>query len=201
MARNHSRQSRQQQGQLAEQAARWLLDRGTHDFEAARRYLSERLGASRRELPSNEAIDQALIDYQQLFHATSYTAQLTALRLAALGTMRMLTPFRPRLVGELLDGALVARTPVRLHIQADTPEQVAIYLLDRKVPYQLDQCSLRFGPNQRRELPLIRFEADQQTIELTIFGHDGPPQAPLSPVDGRPMRRLSLEEVEARVGA
>jgi hypothetical protein len=43
----------------------------------------------------------------------------------------------------------------------------------------------------------VRFEMDAQPIEATVFPPEGIRQAPVSPVDGRPMRRASALEVEA----
>jgi len=42
-----------------------------------------------------------------------------------------------------------------------------------------------------------RFELDQQVIDATVFPLDGIRQAPVSPVDGRPMRRADASELEA----
>jgi hypothetical protein len=43
----------------------------------------------------------------------------------------------------------------------------------------------------------VRFEMDDQPIEATVFPPDGIRQAPVSPVDGRPMRRANALEVAA----
>jgi hypothetical protein len=45
--------------------------------------------------------------------------------------------------------------------------------------------------------PGVRFELDDQSIEAVVFPHDGIRQAPVSPVDGRPMKRANKLEVEA----
>jgi hypothetical protein len=47
------------------------------------------------------------------------------------------------------------------------------------------------------EYPGVRFEIGDQAIEVTVFPTDGIRQAPVSPVDGRPMRRADLAELEA----
>jgi hypothetical protein len=47
----------------------------------------------------------------------------------------------------------------------------------------------------------VRFALDDQAIEATVFPADGIRQAPVSPVDGRPMRRASIAEVEALIDA
>jgi hypothetical protein len=41
---------------------------------------------------------------------------------------------------------------------------------------------------------------DDQPIEATVFPTDGIRQAPVSPVDGKPMRRANVIELEALLG-
>ena len=45
--------------------------------------------------------------------------------------------------------------------------------------------------------PALRFEIGEQAFEVIVFPLDGIRQAPVSPVDGKPMRRADLAEVEA----
>jgi hypothetical protein len=49
--------------------------------------------------------------------------------------------------------------------------------------------------------PSLEFEVDGQPVEVVVFPLDGIRQAPISPVNGRPMRRAGLEEVETLVDA
>jgi hypothetical protein len=42
---------------------------------------------------------------------------------------------------------------------------------------------------------VLRFLAGDTRIELVVFVQDGPHQPPLSPVDGRPMQRASVNRV------
>jgi hypothetical protein len=48
--------------------------------------------------------------------------------------------------------------------------------------------------------PAVRFMIDDQPIDATVFPADGIRQAPVSPVDGKPMRRANLGEVQALIG-
>jgi hypothetical protein len=47
----------------------------------------------------------------------------------------------------------------------------------------------------------VRFELDRHTIQATVFPVDGIRHTPVSPVDGRPMRRADVAELEALVSA
>ena len=42
----------------------------------------------------------------------------------------------------------------------------------------------------------MHFEFDDHTVDATVFPIDGIRQAPVSPVDGKPMRRIDAEELE-----
>jgi hypothetical protein len=44
-------------------------------------------------------------------------------------------------------------------------------------------------------VPSVRFEMGNETIEAFVFPRDGIRQAPVSPVDGKPMRRADAREV------
>jgi len=49
--------------------------------------------------------------------------------------------------------------------------------------------------------PGVRFEIDDLAVEATVFPTDGIRQSPVSPVDGKPMRRANAFEVEALLDA
>jgi hypothetical protein len=45
----------------------------------------------------------------------------------------------------------------------------------------------------------VQFVADDLEVEATVFPRDGIRQSPLSPTDGRPMKRADRTEVEMLV--
>ena len=47
-------------------------------------------------------------------------------------------------------------------------------------------------------VPGLRFELEAQGVEALVFDRDGIRQAPVSPVDGRPMKRASRSTHPAR---
>jgi hypothetical protein len=42
----------------------------------------------------------------------------------------------------------------------------------------------------------VHFEFEDQVVDATVFPLDGIRQAPVSPVDGKPMRRVDAAELE-----
>jgi hypothetical protein len=184
---------------LAQEAARIMAEHGIRDFLIAKRKAAERLGVVNGAalLPKNSEIESALAEYQRLFGGESHLSVLHAQRRAALSAMRYLSQFEPRLVGPVLSGTATEHSDVQLHLFADRVESVTLKLLDEGVPHEVTERRLRFNPELVRAYPGVRFQMDDQPIEATVFPTDGIRQAPVSPVDGRPMRRASAFEVEA----
>ena len=60
---------------------------------------------------------------------------------------------------------------------------------------------LRLDPERVAAYPSVRFEQDEHLVEATVFPVDGIRQAPVSPVDGRPMRRADVHELEQLISA
>jgi len=202
MPRRNSPRSDNLRRAIAQAAARVMAEHGIQDFRAAKRKATERFGVTEEgALPSNAEIEAALAEYQRLFAADSHGATLQAQRRAALRAMRSLTDFSPRLVGPVLNGTATAHADVQLHLFADSPESVALRLLDRGVGHDVGEHRLRLDAERFRNFPTVRFEMDEQMIDATVFPLDGIRQAPVSPVDGRPMRRADAAELEALLGA
>ncbi len=184
---------------LAQEAARLMAEHGIRDFLVAKRKAAERLGVidGAALLPKNSEIESALAEYQRLFRGASHLEALEAQRRAALAAMRYLREFAPRLVGPVLSGTATEHAEVQLHLFADRVESVTLKLLDEGIPHELTEKRIKLNAERVEPFPGVRFEMDDQPIEATVFPTDGIRQAPVSPVDGRPMRRADALEVEA----
>ncbi|MEJ2143177.1 MAG: hypothetical protein P8Y24_12640 [Gammaproteobacteria bacterium] len=190
---NHDWQMRQR---LAQEAAQILLQRGNRDFHAAKQKAAEHLGVpDTRNLPNNSEIEQALMEYQRIFHADSQPQYLTQLREVAVEAMQFLQEFKPRLVGAVLNGSADQNTPVMLHVFASSPEEVKLFLMHHQIPHEESHKAVRFSPSRSEDIPLYRFVADEVRVELMVF-NERQKHPPLSPVDGRPMKRADVMDVE-----
>ena len=85
--------------EIAAAAARLVVEEGL-EYGPAKRRAARQLGLSRpAELPTNEAVEDAVRAHLDLFHADTQPAELEALRRLALAWMDRLAPFRPHLSG------------------------------------------------------------------------------------------------------
>ncbi|MGH8253634.1 MAG: hypothetical protein ACRES2_06300 [Steroidobacteraceae bacterium] len=196
MPRRNSPRSDNLRRAIAQEAARVMAEHGIQDFRTAKRKAAERFGVTEEGvLPSNTEVETSLVEYQRLFAADTHNATLRSKRGVALRAMRSLAAFSPRVVGPVLHGTATAHNDVQLHLFTDQPEAVALNLLDRGVEHDVGEHRLRLDAERFQVFPSVQFEIDSHTIDATVFPVDGIRQSPISPVDGRPMRRADADEL------
>lgn len=187
---NHMRQ------RLAQKTAQILLDSGSRDFHAAKQKAALQLGIKEtKNLPNNAEIESALSEYQRLFRASSQPEHLAQRREIALEAMQFLHDFKPRLVGSVLSGTADENSNIRLHVFSDTVESIGFYLQSKKIPFELGERRLRVAADQYQNYSSYEFVVDDVRLELVVF-LPKQRQIPLSPIDGKPMKRASMSEVE-----
>ena len=193
----HAHGADQVRQHVCAEAARIMAEEGVSDFHSAKRKAAARLGLPEtKHLPSNEEVHQALQQHLRLFHATRTSQDGQRLRQLAAEAMRFLAKFEPRLVGPVLSGAVTPGAEIQLHLTADTPEEVGFWLDEHGISHELTERRLRFGDDRHEVFPAYRFTADNAVVELSIFTQRQAREAPLSPVDSKPMKRANLKEVE-----
>lgn len=184
---------------VCEEAARIMTEDGIRDFQLAKRKACERLDLrDQRHWPSNAEIEAAVAGRLRLFSADRRAELHRDRTRIAVEAMRLMADFRPRAVGAVLSGNFTASTPVELHIFAELMEDVPLFLDSLRIPCEQFDRRIRYGGKQgHAECPGVRFRVEDVGIEMLIFPPEGLREAPLSQVDGRPMRRASLAEIEA----
>jgi hypothetical protein len=181
---------------LAQEAARIIVEQGIQDFRLAKTKAADRLGLKDRgSLPGNSEIQDAVSEHLKLFGRESHFNLLQMLRRAALSAMEILAPFEPRLVGPVLNGTASANSAVNLHVFSDTPELIALKLDENRLNYRPYERRLKSRRDKAETFAGYSFVHDDSSIEATVFPVDGVRQAPISPVDGRPMKRADQTAV------
>ncbi|MEE8344236.1 MAG: hypothetical protein V3R35_02805 [Woeseiaceae bacterium] len=196
MARKASNGNDRARKVLAQEAARIIVEQGVEDYRVAKIKAAERLGMTERgSLPGNPEIEHAVSEHLKLFGRESHLDLLRVLRRAALSAMELLAPFTPRLVGPVLHGTAAVNAAVNLHVFSDSAELVAVRLQESSVQYRPYDRRLKSRRDRAETFSGFRFTHDSSSIEATVFPLDGIRQAPISPVDGKPMRRADSQAV------
>ena len=197
MARKRDNDTERARQVLAQEAARIIVDHGIRDYRLAKQKAAERLGTGwRGALPGNAEIEAAVANHLQIFGGDSHDDLLRLMRTAALSAMELLSQFSPRLVGPVLVGTADENSAVNLHVFADSPEMVAMEIGDLGIHFRSYERRLKSRRGQIEMYPGFKFSHCNETVQATVFPVDGIRQAPMSPINGKPMRRAGSDVVQ-----
>ena len=179
-----------------------MVEHGIQDFALAKRKAADRLGvrATAGALPSNAQIQEQVVERQRIFEPEGRDERLSKLRSIAADVMQVLDAFRPKLVGAVLDGTAMVNSPIELHVISDAPEAVASAL--EAHGFRLHDCQrrYRFTREETEQIPGYELMLDDEELQVMVFPERGSNHSPLSPIDGKPMRRASRSAVMAVLG-
>ncbi|MEO7251507.1 MAG: hypothetical protein ABIW30_02730 [Arenimonas sp.] len=183
-----------QRQRVAFEAARLIAQHGLQDYHQAKLRAAHRLGfTDAAALPGNAEVLVELRDYQRLFQGEEQPRQLRLRREAAVPAMQFFECFEPRLVGSVLEGSADGNSPVSLQLFCDDADEVARLLLDSHLRASAEPGhKLRIDRKRVENFPHWSFFADGIPFELTVLPTALLRNAPLSPIDGKPMQRASL---------
>mgnify|MGYP001812803132 CR=1 FL=1 len=198
MPRRRDNETERARQVVAQEAARIIVNHGVRDYRVAKQKAADRLGVTTRgSLPGNTEIEAAVAEHLQIFGGDAHEDRLRLMRVAALSAMDLLASFTPRLVGPVLAGTADENSVVNLHVFADSPEGVALELEQLGVAYRPYERRLKTRRNQVETYSGFEFNHGNNAIQATVFPVDGIRQAPMSPVDGKPMKRVDPDGVQA----
>jgi hypothetical protein len=143
----------QLRAQIAAVAARLIAQDGADYAAAKRKAASQVLGNAQpvaNILPDNDEVEEEVRRYQALFQADTQPAHLLRLRTTALQVMDALEQFKPYLTGPVLTGSAGEHDDIELQLFADSAKEVQIFLLDKRVDFELSETphfkGARFDP-------------------------------------------------------
>lgn len=159
--------------ELAATAARLIAEDGC-DYATAKRkavlLVLGDAGTARGRLPENELVESELRRYLRTFGGEQHAALLAGLRGTALALMEYLTPFRPHLVGAVLNGTATEYSALHLHLFTDSAKDVEIFLLNDGVRFQVEEATEPSGALEciRLEVPRRLLRAGTRAIDAVL---------------------------------
>ena len=197
MKRKRSSESERERRVVAQEAARIIVNHGVRDYRLAKQKAADRLGMNNRgSLPGNTEIEAAVAEHLQIFGGESHEDHLRLMRVAALSAMELLSAYSPRLVGPVLIGTADENSAVNLHVFADSAETIVMDLAEMGVSYKPYERRLKSRRGQIELYSGVEFHHSHTAIQVTVFPIDGIRQAPMSPIDGKPMKRVDTNAVQ-----
>jgi hypothetical protein len=123
--------------EIANTAARLVVEEGL-EFGPAKRRAIKQLGLVKNTaMPDNDALEDAVREYIDIFCAETQALELQALRELAQVWMTRLAEFRPHLGGAVWRGTATANSDIYLQLFCDDPKSAEIKLIDHNVRYEV----------------------------------------------------------------
>ncbi len=123
------------QSEIAAAAARMVVEEGLEYGPAKRRAVKQMGLGARTALPDNDAVEDAVREYIDIFCAETQPAELAALRRLALTWMERLAEFRPYLGGAVWHGTATRLSDIYLQLFCDDSKSAEIKLIEHGVDY------------------------------------------------------------------
>ena len=182
---------------IAQAAARLIAEHGLTDWRMAKRKACRELGLPDHEaLPGNEEIEQALRDYNSLFHGATQPATLRAQRADALQWMERLSRWGPVLTGAVAAGWATEHSEVRLELEAEDAKAVELALINAGVVY----AQVSEAPGGEARAPQLRIDARATVVRLVIMSPQQRRNRPRRERSGGD-ERLTLSQLRALLAA
>jgi hypothetical protein len=121
--------------EISSAAARFVVEDGV-DYGAAKRRAIKQLGLpGRTTLPSNDEVENAVVEYITIFCPETQPAELLALRNLALVWMERMSEFCPHLSGAVWHGTATRLSDIYIQLFCDDCKAAEILLIDHQVGY------------------------------------------------------------------
>lgn len=160
--------------EIAAVAARMVVEEGL-EYGPAKRRAARQLGLNARSaLPNNEAVEDAVREYIELFCADTQPAELVALRKLALAWMERLAQFRPYLGGAVWHGTATRLSDIYIQLFCDDPKSAEMALIENNVDYEARTITGFNGePVEALSLSSVSRELGEAIgVHLMIYDHD-----------------------------
>lgn len=185
--------------EIATAAARMIAEDGVDYGTAKRKAAKQILGNNKVRgdvLPDNAMLEEEVRLYNELFFGDTQPARLLHLRNLAVRLMAELTPFQPHLTGAVLNGTAGAHSDIYLQLFAESPKDVEIYLLNKRIDFEVSESSHFKGRSEPVET--LSFIWQQEGVHLALYETDDLRGAVKKSASGR-QERADIEFVRALI--
>tara|TARA_B100000780_G_C21111975_1_gene449451 strand:+ start:930 stop:1550 length:621 start_codon:yes stop_codon:yes gene_type:complete len=158
---------------IANRAAEIIMEEGITDYHFAKRKAAKYLDYHSSDfLPSNDEIDNALMEYQKIYLKDIDISLIDKIRSEALKVMELFKNFNPHLIGQLIDGLIPKYPVLQINLYTDNMKEIEYLLLNNSIEFDLKEKNIsekRTKKKSLRNIPIIKIDGPYFPIELKIL--------------------------------
>jgi predicted nucleotidyltransferase len=182
---------------IALEAARLMYERVESEYYTAKRKAAKRVCRQQvkpENLPSNAEIREQIQLFARIHEGDKRTQHLREMRLDALRLMRLLRPFRPRLIGSVMTGHVRKGSDIDLHVFTDSVGLVTDLLDQNGFQYDVERKQI-VKHGEARVFTHVHVH-DRFNFELTVYPENKAHYVFKSSITGKAIERASIRELE-----
>jgi len=158
---------------VARRAAEVIMEEGITDYLFAKKKAAKSLGLLTNDnLPSNQEIDNALKEYQNIFQEKVDSEIITKIQKEALNTMILFEDFNPHLTGQLLEGLIPKFPKIQISLYTDNIKEVEYTLLNNNIAFDIKDTIYQEKLSKKKStktVPAFILEGVWFPIELKVY--------------------------------
>ena len=158
---------------VAMRAAEVIMEEGITDYLFAKKKAAKYLGLLTSEnLPSNQEIDNALKEYQNIFQEQVDSEIINKIKKEALNTMILFEIFNPHLTGQLLEGLIPRFPKIQINLFTDNIKEVEYTLLNNDITFDVKDTIYQEKLSKKKStktIPAFILEGVWFPIELKVY--------------------------------
>ena len=158
---------------VARRAAEVIMEEGITDYLFAKKKAAKYLGLLTSEnLPSNQEIDNALKEYQNIFQEQVDSEIINKIKKEALNTMILFEIFNPHLTGQLLEGLIPRFPKIQINLFTDNIKEVEYTLLNNNIDFDIKDTIYQEKLSKKKStkaIPAFILEGAWFPIELKVY--------------------------------
>ena len=158
---------------VARRAAEVIMEEGITDYLFAKKKAAKYLGLLTSEnLPSNQEIDNALKEYQNIFQEQVDSEIINKIKKEALNTMILFEIFNPHLTGQLLEGLIPRFPKIQINLFTDNIKEVEYTLLNNNIVFDVKDTIYQEKLSKKKStktIPAFILEGVWFPIELKVY--------------------------------
>src|SRR5438270_9602492 len=177
---------------IALEAARLMYERVESEYFSAKRKAAKRLcrgGVKPEDLPSNAEIREQIQVFARIHEGDRRTVYLRDMRLEALRLMRLLRPFRPRLIGSVMTGHVRKGSDIDIHLFSDSVGLITDLLGQEGYQFDVERKQV-VKHGEARVFTHVHVHA-RFNFELTVYAEDKAHYIFRSSITGKAIERAS----------
>lgn len=182
--------------QIAWEAAKLMFERQESEYYRAKMKAARRIcqgWVKPKDLPSNAEIRDEILNLSRIYDGDGFESKLREMRIEALRFMKILSRFRPRLIGSVMTGHVRRGSDIDLHLFSDSLESVTGTLDYHNIQYetQRKEVTKHGETNVYRHVHVV----DRYPVELTLYPSNKAHYVFKSSITGKAIERASLNEL------